>query len=99
MALKRFHKGTAVWLPCKARGGPFPNERRIYVEIGDSEWFGFVDVSELKDKGRQESDHVRAIVIATEPGRVVLGIRGQSPASRPIQTTPEIASGFSPIAA
>ena len=37
-----------VWVPCEVRGGPFPDERMVYIESKVGEWFGFVNVSELE---------------------------------------------------
>jgi hypothetical protein len=90
---------TTVWLPCEVKGGPFPNERRIYVNIDESEWFGFVDISQLKAKVDEGADYIRAVVTGVQPERVVLSIRGHSPASNPIQTRRSIFSGFNTIAA
>jgi hypothetical protein len=90
-------KGMVVWLPCEVGGGPFPNERRIYVKLDNSEWFRFVDLSQLKDKVQQGSDLVRATVIGVQDERVVLGIHGQAPASGPIETRPALIGGLSPV--
>lgn len=89
--------GMAVWLPCEVRSGPFPNERRIYIKHDTGEWFGFVDVSQLKEKVEKGSDYVRATVIGVQDERVVLGIRGQAPASKPIETRPAFIGGLSPV--
>ncbi len=80
--------GMIVWLPCEVRGGPFPDERRVFVpsELGD--WFGFVNVSELKNKAKEGPDQVKAFVLAVESDRVVVGINGQSPASKTLSTQP-----------
>jgi hypothetical protein len=84
----KFRVGDEVWLPCRVRPGPFPNERKVYVKVGESEWFGFVDVSQLRENAVPGTSYVRALVIAVQPSNVVLGIRGQSPASGPLQATP-----------
>ncbi len=87
MAHGRFRLHDVVWLPCEVRSGPFKDERRVYLKLGDNEWFGFVNVAELKEKVLQGSDRVKAVVIGMEPkGRVILTVRGQSPASGPIHT-------------
>ncbi len=95
----KFKVRDQVWLSCVVRPGPFPNERRVYVKLGDSEWFGFVDVSELRDKPSAGTDHVRAVVIAVQPQKIVLGIRGQSPASGPIQTKPSLITEYGAVPA
>lgn len=97
MKRSEIKKGSVLWLPCEVRGGPFPNERRIYVKFDNSEWFGFVDVSQLKDKVEQGSDSVRATVIGVQNERVVLGIHGQAPASRPIEARSALIGGLSPV--
>jgi hypothetical protein len=88
-------KGMLMWIPCEVKSGPFPNERRVYIKLDDMEWFGFVDVSQLKEKVPQGHDFVRATVIGVQKERVVLGIHGQAPASGPIETNPTRLSGFS----
>ena len=95
----RIRKGMMVWIPCDVRSGPFPNERRIYIKLEQNEWFGFVDESQLRERVREGSDHVQARVVAIHNEKVVLGIRGQSPASRPIETSPSVIRGFGPVAA
>lgn len=86
-----------VWLRCEVRQGPFPNERRVYVKLGQSEWFGFVGTAELRNKVLEGQDQVRALVLAVQPQEVVLGIRGQSPASGPIQTNPSLITNYGPV--
>ncbi len=88
MKASEFKRDVVVWLPCDVRSGPFSNERRIFVKIGESEWFGFVDIAELKESDGKT--FVRAVVLAVRPDAVVLGIRGQSPGSGPIQAKPSL---------
>jgi hypothetical protein len=83
-------KGMSVWIPCEVRGGPFPNERRVYIKTALSEWFGFVNTSELKKQVLEGDDEVRATVLANAPDHVVVGIRGQSPASGAIMAPPSL---------
>lgn len=99
MTPKHFKVGNEVWIPCEVRTGPFPNERRIYVKLDNSEWFGFVDDSQLQEKVAQGKDYVRATVIGIRDERVVLGIRGQSPASPPIEATSTAVGRFTAIPA
>ncbi len=79
-------KGMKVWIPCEVRGGPFPNERRVYVKTGLSEWFGFVSTSELKQGVLEGHDSVRGVVADVSNDNIVIGIRGQSPSSGAILT-------------
>ena len=88
-------KGMIVWIPCEVKGGPFPNERRVYVKTDLSEWFGFVNTSELKKKVSAGWDDVRAIVLAHASDHVVVGIRGQSPASGAIRAQPSLITNAS----
>src|SRR5438309_282115 len=90
-------KGTVVWVLCEIRSGPFPNELRVYIKLDDHEWFGFVDLSQLRDKVDEGTDYVRATIIAIQDERVVLGIRGETPVSRPIETRSSVIGGFSTV--
>jgi hypothetical protein len=99
MKSREIKKGMVVWLPCEVRPGPFPNERKVYIHAESSEWFGFVDISQLKEKVEEGEDAIRATVIGVQAERVVLGIRGQAPASRPIETGPTFVGGLSPVSA
>jgi hypothetical protein len=94
----KFKVGDQGWLWCEVRPGPFPNERRVYVKVGDSEWFGFVGISQLENKLVEGKDRVRAAIVAVHPNEIVLGLRGQSPASRPIQTTPSLIAEYGSFA-
>lgn len=84
MDARGIKKGMTVWIPCEVKGGPFPNERRVYVKTDKSEWFGFVNTSELRKGIEEGPDSVRAVVIDTDSKQLVLAIRGQSPASGPV---------------
>lgn len=82
---KAFSVGQEIWLPCGIQSGPFPNERRVYLKVEGSEWSGFVSTSELIEAEKR----VRATVLRVGPGDwMVVGIRGNSPASRPIEARP-----------
>jgi hypothetical protein len=96
---EKYTKGMSVWLPCEVRGGPFPNERRVLVRTDTSEWFGFVNVSELQKKVQAGSDRVRAVIVAVEPNHVIVAVRGQSPASGEIQAKTSLIEGSSTLEA
>jgi hypothetical protein len=85
-------KGMVVWVPCIVNSGPFPDERRVYVSggIDDDEWFGFVGISELHKKVPRGEDEVRALVLDVQPKFIVVGINGQSPASKSLTANPSI---------
>ncbi len=74
-------KGDVVFLPCEVRSGPFPDERRVYLKLGDHEWMGFVNESEIRD-----GKLVKATILRVTGDRVLLGIRGTSPTSRSFVT-------------
>lgn len=94
----RWKKNDVVWLNCQVKGGPFPNERRVYIKTGLSEWFGFVNVSELKHKIAEGEDEVRAVVVDTLPGDLfVVGVRGQSPKGGAIQTRSSEISAYGAV--
>ena len=94
MKSSEIRKGSIVWIRCKVRGGPFPNERRVYIKTSLGEWFGFVNISELKNKLVEGDDRVRAAVISINPDYYVVAIRGQSPASGAIQAEPSLISVY-----
>jgi len=72
-------RGMSIWLPCEVRGGPFPDERIAYVKSTRGEWFGFVNVAELKEGVISGKDRVRGVVLALRSDHIVVGIEGQSP--------------------
>ena len=73
--------GAGVWVPCEVRPGPFCNERRVLIEDGDNEWFGFVATHWLKDKVEEGRDQVLAKVvdIQLEKGTFHAAIPGNAP--------------------
>jgi hypothetical protein len=99
MKLSAIKKGMVRWLPCKVRKGPFPNERMVYINTGISEWFGFVNIAELKSKVEEGDDSVRAIVLAVEGDTVTVGIRGSSPASGAVQARRSVIAEYGSVSA
>jgi hypothetical protein len=87
-ALKAVKPGVEVWLPCEIRKGPFPNERRVFVSFGGSEWYGFVSVENLREE-RENKGLVRAVVVGVERDSVSVRIVGHSPEERFIKGPPE----------
>ncbi len=82
-------KGKSIWLPCEVRGGPFPDERIVYVKSKLGEWFGFVNVKELKNKTQSGKDYVRGVVLGVSSDHIVVAIEGQSPTtSNSLQADP-----------
>lgn len=45
-------KGAGVWLPCKIHKGPFPDERMVVIQLGETKWEGFVNTRWLKDENQ-----------------------------------------------
>ena len=77
-----FKVGQEVWLPCDTKSGPFDDELRVYVKIGDEEWFGFVDGSDIRGGNK-----IRAKIVAVNKDAVIIGIPGISPHSKSIVKT------------
>jgi hypothetical protein len=77
----KFEMGDIVFLRAEIRPGPFADERRVYLKLGDLEWLGFVHESEIK-----EEQFVGARVLRVEGDIVALGINGTSPQSRAFRT-------------
>ncbi len=93
-----FRTGQEIWLDCDTRSGPFDDELRVYVRIGEQEWFGFVDSSDIKEI--KEGKKIRAKIVATSKDAIIVGIPGVSPNSRSIiKTTTETIKRLNPIAA
>ena len=42
--------GVGVWMPCRVRRGPFPDERMVLVRWEGSEWSGFVNAEWLRHR-------------------------------------------------
>jgi len=93
MAAMRYRVGQEVWLPCEVRPGPFPNEKRVYVKLGDAEWVGFVNTRALREwSGGMQ---VRGVVTAVGPGNALrVAVRGHSPASVSLETRRDVISGY-----
>lgn len=81
MAKSKLKAGDELWLPARILPGPFIDERRVYLKIGDNEWFGFVNESEIRDEKL-----LRVRVLGVRGDSVALGIRGMSPGSRTFVT-------------
>lgn len=90
MKASEIKKGMVVWLPCEVRRGPFPDERKVYVGSAHGDWFGFVNTSELEKKVPQGKDRVRGIILAVDPRHIMVGINGQSPASKALTAEPSL---------
>jgi hypothetical protein len=90
MEADKIKKGMIVWIPCEVRVGPFPDERKVYIPGATGDWFGFVNTSQLDRKVLNGPDRVRAVVLAVESNGVVLGINGQSPASKGVTAKPSL---------
>ena len=93
MKTAEIKKGKIVWIPCEVKGGPFPNERRVLIKTGISEWFGFVSTSELEKKVPEGADRIRAVVVEVQDDHVVIAVRGQSPSSGEIQAQQSFITG------
>ena len=84
-------KGQNIWLLCEVRKGPFPDERLIHVQGTRSEWVGFVNANQLKEKVVNGQGYVRGVVLATGSQHIVVGIEGQSPTtSNSLQADPSL---------
>jgi hypothetical protein len=81
MLKAKFKSGDELWVPADIRPGPFIDERRVYLKLGNNEWLGFVNESEVRDE-----KFVRVHILHVKGDSVVLGIRGISPHSRSFKT-------------
>ena len=73
--------GSGVWLPCKVKPGPFPDERMVLVEsIDGTKWFGFVNAQWLYLKEQQGEDHVLGTVASVTGNTFLARVPGSAPA-------------------
>lgn len=69
---------VGVWMPCRVRRGPFPDERMVLVRWEGSEWSGFVNTEWLRHGVEQGDDEVLAKITAVD-GRRFTAIMPGSP--------------------
>lgn len=55
--------GDGIWVPCRVGNGPFPDERRVSVDIDGNEWFGFVNIRWLRHKVKEGDDEILVKVV------------------------------------
>ena len=93
--------GVGVWMPCRVRRGPFPDERMVLVRWEGSEWSGFVNAEWLRHRVDEGHDEVLAKITAVEGERFTAIMPGSSfgsstvegyvdrwvPADDPVQTS------------
>lgn len=75
-------EGGMVWIPCEVKGGMFPTERYIRVEIPEKEVFvisGFVPSEDVREpQGTQgHAGEVRAVIARLVKDTVALLFRGE----------------------
>ena len=58
--------GARIWVPCKVKSGPFSNERRVLIDTGENEWFGFVSTDWLLNKEEEGDDQILVKVVSIE---------------------------------
>ena len=61
--------GVGVWMPCRVRRGPFPDERMVLVRWEGSEWCGFVNAEWLRYSVEEGDDEVLAKITAVDGER------------------------------
>lgn len=75
-------KGANVWLPCQTKGGPFPDERLVLIELDETKWAGFINARWLKDKKLIEGNNeVLATISSIEDETYSVIIPGFAPNS------------------
>lgn len=80
--MEQVRKGANVWLPCRTKNGPFPDESLALIELDQTEWAGFINVRWLKDKEQIEGDNeVLATISSVEGGTYSVIIPGCAPSS------------------
>ena len=84
--MEQVRKGANVWLPCRTRGGPFPDERLAMIELDQTKWAGFINVNWLKDKERIEGNNeVLATISFVEGDTYSVIVPGCSPTSERLE--------------
>lgn len=93
-----FRVGMDVWIPCETTPGPpIMSERRVYLKVGEAEWFGFVNAADIREEG--DRIFVRATVIGMGREGIVVQLRGHSMGSEAIQAPPEVFQRYGTVSA
>lgn len=71
--------GAVVWIPCELKGGIFPSEQSVKIEVnvGERETiFGFIPRTDIKSGAAPDRGIVRAVILNTANGKVAVLFRG-----------------------
>lgn len=86
--MSKLKKGDEVWIDCKIKPGPFPNERLVLIELPPEPYVGFADVEALKNPDLEEGDtYVLARIDRIEGNIVTAAVLGHAVNSHYVQTS------------
>ena len=71
--------GAVLWVPCELKGGIFPSEQSVKIEVNVGELetvFGFIPRSDIRPGDSPNRGFVRAVVLSTGNGNVAVLFRG-----------------------
>jgi hypothetical protein len=98
MAGEVYAVGKDIWIPCEVQPGSSPDElQRVYLQVGDAEWFGFVNTADIRNENGRA--FVRATVIGVGSKGYIVQLRGTSMGSEAIQAPQEVFQRHGAIAA
>ena len=79
VSAKGIKPGAVVWVPCQLKGGIFPSEQSVKIEVnvGERETiFGFIPREDIKPGPTSDRGLVRAVVLNTTNGKAAVLFRG-----------------------
>lgn len=88
--MTKLKKGNEVWVACKVKPGPFPNERMVVItQPMDAEsYVGFADVQSIQDQTIKEGNtYVRAYITDINETIVIAAVDGHALGSRYVQVS------------
>lgn len=79
VSARNIKAGAVVWVPCELKGGIFPSEQSVKIEVnvGERETiFGFIPRNDIKPGATPDRGLVRAVVLNATNGKVAVLFRG-----------------------
>lgn len=74
--------GENVWIPCEVVSGPFSDERKVWVDVPDGRWGGFVASHLLRENIGAGSTAIAATIMEINELTASARLPGQTPHAR-----------------